>query len=151
MATRYDHHGNKKERVVDTGGHRTRGYWLLGPAFCCLLLLDTAHCTLPNFCGRGQRGPGKAVQAAYQRTMPKPEETQAGRRGPELSDILLKRADTAGDWRPRYFELRERRLYYCAPPQLDCQWQAPRRRRGAPRSTAPPPQLTPLRAQTRTS
>jgi hypothetical protein len=63
MATRYDHHGNKKERVVDTGGHRTRGYWLLGPAFCCLLLLDTAHCTLPNFCGRGQRGPGKAVQA----------------------------------------------------------------------------------------
>jgi hypothetical protein len=83
--------------------------------------------------------------------MPKPEETQAGRRGPELSDILLKRADTAGDWRPRYFELRERRLYYCAPPQLDCQWQAPRRRRGAPRSTAPPPQLTPLRAQTRTS
>ena len=30
--------------------------------------------------------------------MPKPEETQAGRRGPELSGILLKRADTAGDW-----------------------------------------------------
>lgn len=45
-----------------------------------------------------------------------------GRMGPTYAGELLKRSDHIREWRPRWFQLRERRLYYydsgarAAPP-----------------------------------